>query len=86
VLFQPLGINRFEWRGEFGGMPAPASGLRFLPRDFVKLGIMFASGGRWIGQQVVPCGPERSLRTPMPHLDTGADIAPCGPSRFPIRD
>lgn len=54
VLFQPLGIEQFEWRGDFGGMPAPASGLRFLPRDFAKLGVLFASDGRWKGRQVVP--------------------------------
>lgn len=54
VLFQPLGIERFEWRGDFGGMPAPASGLRLLPRDFLKLGTLFASGGLWSGRQIIP--------------------------------
>lgn len=54
VLFQPLGIQQFEWRGDFGGMPAPASGLRFLPRDFLKLGILFANGGRSKGRQIIP--------------------------------
>ena len=54
VLFQPLGIEQFEWRGDFGGMPAPASGLRLLPRDFLKLGILFANDGRWNGCQIIP--------------------------------
>jgi CubicO group peptidase (beta-lactamase class C family) len=54
VLFEPVGIERFEWRGDFGGMPAPASGLRLLPRDFLKLGTLFANGGRWNGRQIIP--------------------------------
>ena len=54
VLFQPLGIRHYEWRGDFGGMPAPASGLRFLPRDFLKLGILFANDGQWNGRQIIP--------------------------------
>lgn len=54
VLFQPLGIERFEWRGDFGGIPAPASGLRLLPRDFLKLGILFANEGRSNGRQIIP--------------------------------
>ncbi len=52
-LFGPLGIERFEWRGDIGGMPAAASGLRLLPRDFIKLGLLFENEGRWEGKQIV---------------------------------
>jgi CubicO group peptidase (beta-lactamase class C family) len=35
-------------------MPSAASGLRLLPGDFAKLGLMFEANGRWRGRQVVP--------------------------------
>jgi CubicO group peptidase (beta-lactamase class C family) len=35
-------------------MPSAASGLRLLPGDFAKLGLMFHDDGRWRGRQVVP--------------------------------
>jgi CubicO group peptidase (beta-lactamase class C family) len=54
VLFEPLGITNFEWRGDVAGMPSAASGLRLLPGDFAKLGLMFEGNGRWRGRQVVP--------------------------------
>lgn len=54
VLFEPLGITNFEWRGDVAGMPSAASGLRLLPGDFAKLGLMFQAKGRWGGKQVVP--------------------------------
>ncbi|MGI8705094.1 MAG: serine hydrolase domain-containing protein [Sphingomicrobium sp.] len=54
VLFEPLGISTFEWRGDVAGMPAAASGLRLLPRDFAKLGRMFEDNGRSRGRQVGP--------------------------------
>ena len=54
VLFDPLEISSFEWRGDVRGMPSAAGGLRLLPRDFGKLGLMFQNDGRWRGRQVVP--------------------------------
>lgn len=54
VLFGPLGITSFEWRGDVAGMPSAASGLRLLPGDFAKLGLMFEGKGRWRGRPVVP--------------------------------
>lgn len=54
MLFEPLGITTFEWRGDVAGMPSAASGLRLLPRDFAKLGLMFQRKGRWRERQVVP--------------------------------
>lgn len=53
-LFGPMGITRFEWRGDLHGMPAAASGVRLSPRGMMKLGLMFANGGRWQGRQIVP--------------------------------
>jgi CubicO group peptidase (beta-lactamase class C family) len=53
VLFCPLGIDRYEWLKYPGGTPIAASGLRLLPRDMVKLGIVYLNEGRWGGAQVV---------------------------------
>lgn len=54
VFFEPLGITHWEWRGDLGGMPAVASGLRLRARDVAKIGSVYLHGGRWRGRQVVP--------------------------------
>ena len=54
VLFRPLGIERHEWIAYSDGTEIAASGLRLLPRDMAKFGLLYLQGGRWRGQQVVP--------------------------------
>jgi CubicO group peptidase (beta-lactamase class C family) len=54
VLFEPLGITWFDWRGDALGRPAAAWGLRLLPRDVARLGAMISNDGRWRGLQIVP--------------------------------
>lgn len=55
LLFAPLGISDVEWvRYPTTGEPVAASGLRLLPRDFVKIGQLVLAHGAWNGQQVVP--------------------------------
>lgn len=39
-------------------------GVRFLPRDFMKLGQMLLDGGRWNGKQIVPAGWARQTVSP----------------------
>jgi CubicO group peptidase (beta-lactamase class C family) len=53
-LFEPLGIERFEWRRDRQGQPLAAAGLSLRPRDLLKLPALMADGGRWNGTQVVP--------------------------------
>jgi CubicO group peptidase (beta-lactamase class C family) len=63
VLFDPLGITRFEWLGDLAGMPSAASGLRLRARDLAKFGSLYLHGGRWNGKQVIPADwVERSTR------------------------
>lgn len=54
VLFRPLGIERHEWIAYPDGTAIAASGLRLLPRDMAKFGLLYLQGGRWSGTQVVP--------------------------------
>ena len=54
-LFEPLGIEKFEWT-YFPGleMPAAASGLRLTSRDLLIFGMLYAQEGKWKGQQILP--------------------------------
>jgi CubicO group peptidase (beta-lactamase class C family) len=70
-LFAPLGIERFEWRANYGTRPNMAAGLRLAPRDLLRLGIMYADGGRWGGRQVVPRGWIKEATRP--HTEMPAD-------------
>jgi CubicO group peptidase (beta-lactamase class C family) len=38
TLFDPLGIEDWDWDGSSGFNPAAASGLRLRPRDLAKIG------------------------------------------------
>lgn len=54
ALFEPLGIEKFEWAAGDDGVESAASGLRLLPRDLARIGQMVLSNGRWQGREVVP--------------------------------
>lgn len=57
-LFEPLGIEKFEWLGSpkwsRETSPSAASGLRLRARDLAKFGSIFLRQGTWNGRQVVP--------------------------------
>jgi CubicO group peptidase (beta-lactamase class C family) len=52
-LFQPLGIERFEWLQDDRGMYIAASGLRLTPRDMAAIGEMMLENGRHGGRQIL---------------------------------
>lgn len=55
MLFAPLGITKFVWLKDRNGIPFAASGLRLLPRDMAKIGLLMLHGGRDLsGHQIVP--------------------------------
>ncbi len=54
VLFQPLGIDRFEWPQYAHGSMYIVGDILLRPRDMAKFGQMFLHDGEWLGQQVVP--------------------------------
>ncbi len=54
-LFEPLGIDHFEWNeypgsGEIGA----ASGLRITSRDLLKIGMLYRNKGQWNGEHLLP--------------------------------
>jgi CubicO group peptidase (beta-lactamase class C family) len=54
TLFEPLGIERFEWMAGSDGVAAAASGLRLTPRDLARIGEVVLAAGRWKGETVIP--------------------------------
>lgn len=54
-LFGPLGIARTEWKWNYDLTNADKeySQIHLRSRDMLKLGILFANGGRWHGRQLV---------------------------------
>ncbi len=53
VLFSPLGIETFEWARGGDGVASAASGLRLLPRDLLRIGMMVLNRGRIGDRRVV---------------------------------
>jgi CubicO group peptidase (beta-lactamase class C family) len=53
ALFEPLGINDFEWVRMPYGEIAAASGLRLRSRDMAKIGQLLLSRGEWQGKRIV---------------------------------
>ena len=54
VLFDPMGFGAADWAKGRDGEFRAASGLRLLPRDFLKIGQLVLARGTWNGHQVVP--------------------------------
>jgi CubicO group peptidase (beta-lactamase class C family) len=53
-LFEPLGIERFEWTTGSDGVALAASGLRLAPRDLARIGQVVLEGGRLADVTLVP--------------------------------
>lgn len=55
ALFAPLGINASNWRWNYTltNTNKEYSQLHMRPRDMLKIGLMYADGGRWNGKQIV---------------------------------
>jgi CubicO group peptidase (beta-lactamase class C family) len=53
-LFEPLGIENYYWTKAPGhNIPVAASGLRMLPADMLKIGIMLLNNGVFNGIEIV---------------------------------
>lgn len=53
-LFEPLGIERFEWSAGRDGVASAASGLRLTARDLARVGELVLAGGTLQGREIVP--------------------------------
>ena len=53
-LFDPLGIESFEFHSNASGLLAYASGLRLTARDMAKIGMLYVNDGKWGGEQIIP--------------------------------
>ena len=69
ALFDPLEIGPTEWFADDHGEPFAASGLRMVPRDLARFGVMMLKGGMWRDWQVVPAQWIQRSTTPMVDID-----------------
>ena len=57
-LFDPIGIETFEWTkySAWNGSDtyAAASGLRLTSQDLLKFGLLYRNNGNWNGKQIIP--------------------------------
>lgn len=63
-LFDPLGVETFEWVRGADGAPSAASGLRLTLPDLARIGRMIADDGVYEGRQIVPSDWLRAAFTP----------------------
>jgi len=53
-LFEPLGIENYNWPLDGDGNLRGSSGLSLTARDMAKIGSLYLRGGKWHGRQLVP--------------------------------
>jgi CubicO group peptidase (beta-lactamase class C family) len=70
ALFAPLGIARTHWRWNYdlSHRNREYSQIHLRPRDLLKFGLLFAQGGEWAGQQVVPAAWVQASLTPQTNI------------------
>lgn len=71
VLFDPLGIDDFDWVAGMDGVAVAASGLRLNIHDLVLIGEMIRLGGEWRGERIVSEAWLRESFEPRVTLQTG---------------
>ena len=52
-IFEPLGIDSFQWHSFPNGELEAAGGLIIKPRDMMKFGVMYLNGGSWNGNGII---------------------------------
>jgi CubicO group peptidase (beta-lactamase class C family) len=70
-LFGPLGIARADWTWNYDltNDDKEYSQIHLRPRDMLKLGILFADGGRWHGRQIISESWARTAIAEHSHVD-----------------
>lgn len=52
-LFNELGIKNHYWKVYDNGITETGGGLKLLPRDMMKFGLMYLNHGKWQGKQLI---------------------------------
>ena len=52
-LFKPLGINIVQWENSHPNMIVTSGGLKFIPRDLLKIGQLILQNGMWEDRQII---------------------------------
>lgn len=70
-LFAPLGIRDADWRWNYTLTDANKeySQIHLRPRDMLKIGMMYADGGRWHGKQIISSAWVRESLTRQSQID-----------------
>lgn len=70
-LFEPLGIapTAWKWNYDLTNADKEYSQIYLRPRDMLKLGILFADGGRWHGRQIISESWVRASLAEHSHVD-----------------
>jgi CubicO group peptidase (beta-lactamase class C family) len=53
-LFDPIGIENWNWSITRGNATNTAFGIAMSRRDMARFGVLYLNGGRWQGNQIVP--------------------------------
>ena len=68
LVAEPLQIRRYWLNLQPLGDPYMGGGMRFLPRDFMKLGQLILGGGTWNGRRVVSAEWAKKSITPLQQM------------------
>lgn len=77
VLFEPLGIEEFDWTRDAAGNPHGMAGLQLHALDFARIGQLVLQRGEWEGRRLVSeAWLDQSMHPAFPAL--GGAAAVCG--------
>jgi hypothetical protein len=52
-LFEPLGVNQFEWNMSPQDRAWIGGGARMIPREMARIGLLMERGGMWNGERIL---------------------------------